>query len=242
VSYSESQYILRIHGTGQSFETVLLPYAKGTDRSTLAVNQDSAGNVIIQQGQETITIGSEFYLYQSSSKTVFASYATGTSSIDDWMISGGPMEIEVDGSQATVTFSGESGLRTFQAPDAWSSCSITPMGSALNYDYEDSGPVSITLYQGNIPPAQCQTLDNAAPSASSNSLEQVAQTSGSNTSGQTGGPNTQGGVGAGSTADSSSSNLASGGQTADNSASGGSSAASDPSSRTPTTAPVKVYP
>jgi len=143
-NYSESQYILRVHGN-QDFETVLLPYRKGTDRSAVTVQQQNEGNLVIRQGLETVNVGANFYSFEDSTKKIVTSYSNETISIDGIIISGGPTEIAIQGSTAVVNFGGSTGIRTFQIPGSWVSCDASAVGASFDYYYEASHPVSIIL-------------------------------------------------------------------------------------------------
>lgn len=148
VGYSEIQQILRIHGD-DNFFTLILPYTKGTDRSSVVVTRDNAtGNVLIQQGGERITVNESFYSYQDASKSILTCFDdTSASAANNMSCAGGPIELTVSDNVATITFSGSPGIRTFTLPGTWAA-SGGINGNALNgftFDFEGSEPVTVAL-------------------------------------------------------------------------------------------------
>lgn len=109
-NFVESQYILRIRGTG-SFRTLLLPYAKGTPRAVPSVTQ-AGGVVSVTVGDQQYQFAPTYHAYQNTSLRTLASTGTQSVSAFGLSVSGGPTEITWTNGRLRIVAHGPAGTRT----------------------------------------------------------------------------------------------------------------------------------
>ena len=141
--FRESQYILRVLGTG-SFSTVILPYRKG-EAPTRTVTQQPCG-VRISQGGETFCVGERSYQFSDGTRTVLTTFDAQSAGLNGVSIAGGPTEVVLTASEAKICASGAAGNRVITLPGSWVLPSgLTRNGTTYSFDYSGTAPVTFTL-------------------------------------------------------------------------------------------------
>lgn len=151
-SFEERQDILRIKGNGP-FQTLLLPYRHGQRPSNLQVRQ-SGSNLVITANGGTTTVGDTWYAYHDSQQTILTTFDTAPASGNNLSAAGGPVEVNMTSTQATITASGAAGTRTLTLPGRWHIDATVPH-SGLSFQsghwvlsYSGGSPVTVHLLAG----------------------------------------------------------------------------------------------
>src|SRR5262249_10236163 len=111
--FQESQYILRVQGTG-SFSTLMLPYRKG-EAPNRTVTQESCG-IRVAESSESLCIAESSYQFADGSREILTTFDSRLARLDDISLSGGPTEIVLTSDEARITASGAPGPRSFTLP------------------------------------------------------------------------------------------------------------------------------
>lgn len=142
-TFQESQYILRVRGTG-SFATVILPYRKG-EALARTVTEEPCG-IHISQPQETTCISESWYQWAGRSGKILTTFDARPAHFDDISVTGGPTEVILGAEAATITASGLGGARLITLAGNWSiPAGVTKNGSTYRLDYQGGGPITVVL-------------------------------------------------------------------------------------------------
>ena len=131
--FRESQYILRVLGTG-SFSTIILPYRK-TEAPTRTVTQERCG-VRISQGGETLCVGERSYQFSDDMRTILSTFDAQHAELNGLKIAGGPTEVVLAANEVKICASGAAGKRTIMLPGSWTvPRGVTKIGTTYSVDY-----------------------------------------------------------------------------------------------------------
>ena len=147
--FEESQYILRVQGTG-TFSTLILPYRKG-EAAVRAVTQEDCG-IHIAERLETMCISESSYQFLDGSRTLLTTFDAQPARFGGISVRGGPAEVVLSGEAATIIAGGSRGARLITLPGSWSvPAGVTKDGSGYRLDYEGGDPITVVLTRENPP-------------------------------------------------------------------------------------------
>ncbi len=146
--FEESQYILRVRGTG-TLKTFILPSRPGTTPATVTRRGD---RFEYRTGPTSEgVIGDTFQAWRSTSETVLTAFDRASASAYGMSISGGPAEVRLKYNHAFLTITGPAGRREFHIGGDW-----TPQGPAVQIgpgvvavDFDGRGTLRLVLAPGN---------------------------------------------------------------------------------------------
>jgi len=148
--YEERQHILRVRGTG-AFTALILPYRKGAKRADLRVEQEGA-NLRVSAGKETTFVGEGSYAHSAPGTQILAAFTGQPAELAGLRIEGGPAEVTVTTSAATIVLHGPKGRRSVRVPGGWqaekgkrSACPIELSADQVAVDYAGHDPAIVTL-------------------------------------------------------------------------------------------------
>ena len=145
--FQESQYILRVQGTG-SFSTVILPYRKGETPSRTVT--EAACGILISKLAESLCISDESYQFSDRLRKILTTFNAQPAQFEQISVTGGPTEVVVTSDEARITASGSAGARLITLPGTWTvpasiTSLITSTGSTYRLEYPGGDPVTVVL-------------------------------------------------------------------------------------------------
>jgi len=142
--FEERQDIFRLKGNG-SFNILVLPYRKGTQRSGVTVNTSGGVTTISASGEQTL-VADNYYAFQSSQQTALTTTGSASASAFGIQISGGPTEVVLSAGNVIITAHGAAGTRTIQLPGSWQPVApLTLQGGSFSLNYSGGDPLRIVL-------------------------------------------------------------------------------------------------
>jgi hypothetical protein len=141
--FQESQYILRVSGTG-SFASLILPYRKG-EAPVRTVTEDICG-IRITQGQEMWCLGATSHIFSDPLRSILTTLNSSSGQFAGISVNGGPTEVVLTSNTAQIRASGAAGTRFITLPGTWTAPpGLTSNGSTYSFQYLGGTPVTFTL-------------------------------------------------------------------------------------------------
>jgi hypothetical protein len=141
--FQESQYILRVQGTG-SFTTLILPYRKG-EAPSRTVTLEHCG-IQIAQSTESLCMSEAGYQFSDRLRKILTTFDAQPAQFAQMSLTGGPTEVILTSDEARITASGLAGSRTITLPGTWTiSSPLIATGSGYRLDYQGGDPVTVVL-------------------------------------------------------------------------------------------------
>jgi hypothetical protein len=151
-AFEEHQHLLRLKGQGP-FQVLLLPYRKRERPDDLLVQQDGETLHITSGGAVTL-LGDGFCAYRDARRRLLAVFGQERAEADGLRVTGGPLEIWLDGGRASITAHGPAGKRVFRLPGEWQKedtekeiRGLSGRGDEWVLDYSGGYPQSILLHK-----------------------------------------------------------------------------------------------
>jgi len=145
--FEERQHILRVRGTGP-FTTVILPFRKGQKLEAKVAQQ--AGGLTVEEAGEAIVVDAAGYGCKADGKVIVASLGEAEMKAHGVTLSGGPIEVMMEGEKATLTAHGAAGERHIVLPAAWEAqAPLRVEDGVLIWDYRGGAPASVELKRAN---------------------------------------------------------------------------------------------
>ncbi|MFN7918879.1 MAG: hypothetical protein U0Q16_02210 [Bryobacteraceae bacterium] len=115
--FRERQNILRLRDES-AFKILLLPYLKGTERSSLRVTE-AEGEIAIEATGEKFRLGDNYYSHKTRDRLVVTNYGGGAVRAEGVEVAGGPAEVMLGESGGKIVVHGPAGTRRVKLPEGW---------------------------------------------------------------------------------------------------------------------------
>jgi hypothetical protein len=144
--YEERQHILRLRGSDR-IRTLILPYRKGERPNPCAVER-MGDALVVREGDGALIITDAGCAAAYKTRKSLVSYGADPVEGLGMRVSGGPVEVVLDGKAGTLTVLGAPGARTVILPAGWTpakSTAVTAKTGVLTVSYNGGAPLVVAL-------------------------------------------------------------------------------------------------